>query len=87
MLSGKRGPCDDPRQILTYRTVLRHFSRALLDTQIDVRTADPTLLHSTTVKFKTPRLSYNTSPFKTFILRTAVAIKKKKKKVNGRTRH
>jgi hypothetical protein len=32
------------------------------------------MLHGTTVKFKTPRLSYNTRTFKTFILRTAVAI-------------
>jgi hypothetical protein len=34
------------------------------------------MLHGTTVTFKTPRLSYNTSHFKTFTLRTAVAIKK-----------
>jgi hypothetical protein len=62
----------------TYRIVLRHFSKSsLLDTQIDTRTADPTMLHGTTVKFKTSRLSYNTGPFQTFILRTAVAIKKK----------
>ena len=79
MLSGRRGRCDDERehrQILTYCTVLRHYSRALLDTQIDTWAAGPTMLHGTTVKFKTTRLSYNTSPFKTFILRTAVAIKK-----------
>jgi hypothetical protein len=79
MLSGRRGPCDDERehrQIFTYCTVLRHFSRALLYTQIDTWTVDHTMLHGMTVKFKTPRLSYNTSPFKTFILRTSVAIKK-----------
>jgi len=52
----KKGACDDHRQILTYRTVPRHFPSGLLDTQTDTRTADLTMLQGTNVKFKNPHL-------------------------------